>query len=87
MSDKDDKHSGDNSGDGHKKTLSLKGAPSTGGRPGMSRSTRAVVVEKRTRRVATPGTNTPTPKPHLGGAPQRPKRPARPTGRPTPSRS
>ncbi len=51
MADNDDKRE-DGSG---KKTLTLKGAPSLGGRPGMSRTSRTVVVEKRTRRVGAPG--------------------------------
>ena len=54
MADNDDKRD-----DGAKKTLTLKGAPSLGGRPGMSRSSRTVVVEKRTRRVGAPGTGAP----------------------------
>jgi len=58
MADNDDKHDS-NSGAG-KKTLTLKGAPQVGGRPGMSRSSRTVVVEKRTRRVPTPA-GTPAP--------------------------
>jgi translation initiation factor IF-2 len=54
MADNDDKH-GDDAGAGGKKTLTLKGAPNLGSRPGMSRSSRTVVVEKRTR-VVRPGT-------------------------------
>ena len=54
MADNDDKRD-DNSGAGGKKTLTLKGAPSFGARPGMSRTSRTVVVEKRTRRVGAPG--------------------------------
>ncbi|SFZ84910.1 translation initiation factor IF-2 [Devosia enhydra] len=53
MADNDDKRD-DNQGGG-KKTLTLKGAPSLGGRPGAARSSRTVVVEKRTRRVGPPG--------------------------------
>jgi len=53
MADNDDKH-GDDAGAGGKKTLTLKGAPNLGSRPGMSRSSRTVVVEKRTR-VVRPG--------------------------------
>jgi translation initiation factor IF-2 len=53
MADNDDKRD-DNQGGG-KKTLTLKGAPTLGGRPGMARSSRTVVVEKRTRRVGAPG--------------------------------
>ena len=49
MADNDDKRE---DGAGGKKTLTLKGAPNLGGRPGMSRSSRStVVVEKRTRVV------------------------------------
>ncbi|HEV7277612.1 MAG TPA: translation initiation factor IF-2 [Devosiaceae bacterium] len=51
MADNDDKRE-DGPGAGGKKTLTLKGAPNLGGRPGMSRSSRStVVVEKRTRVV------------------------------------
>ncbi|HVW92513.1 MAG TPA: translation initiation factor IF-2 [Devosia sp.] len=53
MADNDDKRD-DHSGAG-KRTLTLKGAPNLGARPGMSRSSRTVVVEKRTRRVGPPG--------------------------------
>ena len=49
MADNDDKRE-DGSG-GQKKTLTLKAAPNLGGRAGMSRSSRTVVVEKRTRAV------------------------------------
>jgi len=55
MSDRDDKRDTDQGG---KKTLTLKGgAPGVGARSGASRSSRSstVVVEKRTRRVGTPG--------------------------------
>ncbi len=55
MADNDDKRTDDSSGAGGKKTLTLKGGPGLGNRPGMARSSRTVVVEKRTRRVATPG--------------------------------
>jgi translation initiation factor IF-2 len=54
MADNDDKRSDDASGAGGKKTLTLKGGPNLGNRPGMSRTARTVVVEKRTRRVPTP---------------------------------
>ncbi|MDF2798154.1 MAG: infB [Devosia sp.] len=65
MADNDDKRIDDTSGGG-KKTLTLKGGPGAGNRPGMSRpQSRTVVVEKRTRRVPTPGAPT--------GAPQRPQ--------------
>jgi len=70
----------DNSGAGGKKTLTLKGGPSVGARPGVARSSRStVVVEKRTRRIGAPGAPTtsspspaPTPRPQqsTGGAPQ-----------------
>ena len=52
MADNDDKGA---AGAGGKKTLTLKAGPATGMRPGMSRSSRTVVVEKRTRRVPAPG--------------------------------
>ncbi|WP_127145026.1 translation initiation factor IF-2 [Pelagibacterium montanilacus] len=85
MSDKD--NNSDTSGSG-KKTLTLKGAPNAGARPGMSRSSRTtVVVEKRTRRVAGPGAG-------AGGGPaagaQQGRGPGggqRPGGRPGSSRS
>jgi translation initiation factor IF-2 len=65
MADNDDKRTDDTSGAG-KKTLTLKGGPGLGNRPGMARpQSRTVVVEKRTRRVATPGAPS--------GAPQRPQ--------------
>ncbi|RUT30210.1 translation initiation factor IF-2 [Arsenicitalea aurantiaca] len=54
MADNDDKRDDTNAGAGGKKTLTLKGAPNMGGRPGMARSSRTVVVEKRTRRVGAP---------------------------------
>ncbi|HFQ15466.1 MAG TPA: translation initiation factor IF-2, partial [Rhodobacteraceae bacterium] len=54
MSDKDNKNSG-NAGGQEKKTLSLKTGPAGAGRPIVARSTRSVVVERRTRRVVTPG--------------------------------
>ncbi|MGV3491820.1 MAG: translation initiation factor IF-2, partial [Devosia sp.] len=49
MADNDDKR--EDSGAGGKKTLSLKGAPNLGNRPNMARSSRTVVVEKRSRFV------------------------------------
>ena len=79
MADNDDKRE---DGAGGKKTLTLKGAPGLGGRPGMSRSSRStVVVEKRTRVVPPrgPGAHgaapTASPRPHPtqpngSGAPQ-----------------
>ncbi len=68
MADNDDKR---DDGAGGKKTLTLKGSPNLGGRPGVSRSSRStVVVEKRTRVVPPRG-----PGAHGGapsGAPSRP---------------
>jgi translation initiation factor IF-2 len=63
MAENDDKRTDDN---GAKKTLTLKGGPGLGNRPGVSRgpSRSTVVVEKRTRLVPKP--NAPS------GAPQRP---------------
>jgi translation initiation factor IF-2 len=73
MADNDDKR---DDGAGGKKTLTLKGAPNLGGRPGMARSSRStVVVEKRTRVVPPRGpgsySNAPSggsgaPRPHPG---------------------
>ncbi|HEY0918191.1 MAG TPA: hypothetical protein VGD93_03160, partial [Devosia sp.] len=66
MADNDDKR-GDDASAGGKKTLTLKGAPNLGGRPGVSRSSRTVVVEKRTRvvRPGAPGFGTgAAPRPH-----------------------
>ncbi|MDB5560752.1 MAG: Translation initiation factor 2 [Hyphomicrobiales bacterium] len=68
MADNDDKLD-DNAGAG-KKTLTLKGGPAFGARPGMSRTSRTVVVEKRTRRIGSPG------------APGAPNAPTNPTPRP-----
>ncbi|WP_116652248.1 translation initiation factor IF-2 [Pelagibacterium sediminicola] len=84
MTDKD--KSSDNQGSG-KKTLTLKGAPNLGQRPGMSRSSRStVVVEKRTRRVGAPGAGAPSGAAPSGSRPQAPggQRPGgqRPGGRP-----
>ncbi len=73
MADNDDKRTDDT---GAKKTLTLKGGPGLGNRPGVSRgaSRSTVVVEKRTRLV---------PKPNAGsGAPQRPQSGAPGGGRP-----
>jgi len=70
MSDQDDKRDDTTSGEGPKKTLTLKGAPNLGGRPSVARSSRAVVVEKRTRRVGAPA----------GPAPAARPQPARPAG-------
>ncbi|MHA6689344.1 translation initiation factor IF-2 [Devosia sp. A449] len=65
MADNDDKRTDDT---GAKKTLTLKGGPGLGNRPGMSRgpSRSTVVVEKRTRLV---------PKPNAPSAPHRPAGP------------
>jgi len=65
MADNDDKRTDDTSGAGGKKTLTLKAGPGVGNRPGVSRTSRTVVVEKRTRRVPTPGAPS--------GQPQRPQ--------------
>jgi len=71
MADNDDKRTDDTSGAGGKKTLTLKGGPGLGNRPGMSRSSRTVVVEKRTRRVPTPGAPAgQAQRQQTGGAPQ-----------------
>ena len=73
MADNDDKRTEDT---GAKKTLTLKGGPGLGNRPGMSRgpSRSTVVVEKRTRLVPKP--NAPA------NAPQRPQSGAPSGGRP-----
>lgn len=72
MADNDDKRTDDASG---KKTLTLKGGPGLGNRPGMSRgpSRSTVVVEKRTRVV---------PKPNVGAPSGTGGRPAGAPGRP-----
>src|SRR3569623_1612602 len=74
MADSDDK----TQEGAHKKTLTLKGSPAVGARPGMSRGPRTVEVETRTRVV--PHGNT--------GAPARPARaapaPSAPPSRPAP---
>jgi translation initiation factor IF-2 len=79
MADNDDNRTEDTSA---KKTLTLKGGPGLGNRPGMSRgpSRSTVVVEKRTRLVPKP--NAPM------GAPQRPQSaaPSNPGSRPPLSR-
>ncbi|HLV83879.1 MAG TPA: translation initiation factor IF-2 [Devosia sp.] len=77
MADNDDKRTDDT---GAKKTLTLKGGPGLGNRPGVSRgpSRSTVVVEKRTRLV---------PKPNVpSGAPQRPQSSASNQGRPAAGR-
>jgi translation initiation factor IF-2 len=73
MADNDDKR--DDHGAGGKKTLTLKGGPAMGGgmRPGMGRSSRTVVVEKRTRRVGPPGSG---PAPHATSGAPAPRQPA-----------
>jgi translation initiation factor IF-2 len=88
MADNDDKR--DDHGAG-KRTLTLKGAPNLGARPGMGRSSRTVVVEKRTRRVGPPGaahgpnptTGAPPPRsPASNGAASGGRPPLRAGGRP-----
>ncbi len=71
MSEQNDKNNKNNKSESGKKTLSLKGASLSGKTLSLSRSTRSVVVEKRTRRVLTPSAKggIPSPKPHLGAAP------------------
>jgi translation initiation factor IF-2 len=67
MADNDDKRD-DHAGG--KKTLTLKGGPAMGGlRPGLGRSSRTVVVEKRTRRVGPPGSPGASPHAPAGSAP------------------
>lgn len=76
MSDKDNNN---NDGDSPKKTLSLKGRTGAAGRPVVARSTRSVVVERRTRRVM-PGTG-PTAHPSVPkSAPAASRPPARQAG-------
>ena len=77
MADNDDKRTDETSGAGGKKTLTLKGGPNLGNRPGMSRSSRTVVVEKRTRRVPTPQGA-----PGGGSGNRAPGGPGQPGGRP-----
>jgi len=68
MADNDDKR---DDGAGGKKTLTLKGSPNLGGRPGVARSSRStVVVEKRTRVVPPRGPGAQGGAP--SGAPSRP---------------
>ncbi len=75
MADSDDKTQ-----DGaHKKTLTLKGGPAVGARPGMSRSGRPTVVVERKTRVVPHGT-TGAPRAGAGPAP-RPSSPAAPVSR------
>jgi translation initiation factor IF-2 len=76
MADNDDKR--DDSGAGGKKILTLKGGPPMGARPGMSRTSRTVVVEKRTRRVGAPASfgapaANPAPRPSSPQAPAAPR--------------
>ncbi len=80
MTDKDDKSKETTNAPG-KKTLSLKSGPAASGRPMVSRSTRSVVVERRTRRVVTPGAGA---RPHGANATPAARPPAR---RPAPSKS
>ncbi len=78
MADSDDKTQ-----DGaHKKTLTLKGGPSAGARPGMSRGPRTVVVEKRTRVVPHTNPSAPARPASNGAAPARPPTRSSDTGRP-----
>uniref|UniRef100_UPI0037BEC37E translation initiation factor IF-2 n=1 Tax=Devosia aquimaris TaxID=2866214 RepID=UPI0037BEC37E len=69
MADNDDKRTDDN---GAKKTLTLKGGPGLGNRPGMSRgpSRSTVVVEKRTRLVPKPNVPSGAQRPAAGGSSQ-----------------
>ena len=78
MADNDDKRTEDT---GAKKTLTLKGGPGLGNRPGMSRgpSRSTVVVEKRTRLVPKPNAPITAPQRPQGGAPSNGRPPA---GRP-----
>lgn len=78
MADNDDKRTDDT---GAKKTLTLKGGPGLGNRPGMSRgpSRSTVVVEKRTRLVPKPNAPSVRPQPS-SAAPSQGQRP--PAGRP-----
>jgi translation initiation factor IF-2 len=78
MADNDDKRTEDT---GAKKTLTLKGGPGLGNRPGMSRgpSRSTVVVEKRTRLVPKPNAPMTAPQRPQGGAPSNGRPPA---GRP-----
>jgi len=85
MADSDDT----NTGAGGKKTLTLKGGPSSGSRPGMSRPSRTVVVEKRTRRFGAPGapgssnpSQAGSPRPQGGPGSPGGQRPGQPGGRP-----
>ncbi|MFT6658119.1 MAG: translation initiation factor IF-2 [Maritalea sp.] len=76
MSD-NDKRSDVTPGDGDKKTLSLKGGPAGGGRPGGGRSSRTVVVEKRSRTFTPPSTGAaPRPKASEGASVGRPGAPS-----------
>jgi translation initiation factor IF-2 len=77
MADNDDKR--EDSGAGGKKTLTLKATPNLGNRPNMARSSRTVVVEKRTRFVPA---SAPPHVPHgsTGTAPSRPQTSSAPAG-------
>ena len=68
MSDKDKKSDNGKTDAPEKKTLSLKTGAGSSGRPVVSRSTRSVVVERRTRRVVKPG-STPNMRPHAANRP------------------
>ncbi|HUV32660.1 MAG TPA: hypothetical protein VMW31_03735, partial [Devosiaceae bacterium] len=61
MTDKDNRTDSATGAPG-KKTLTLKGSPSLSARSGSSRSSRTVVVERRTRRVGAPGSAGPAPR-------------------------
>ncbi|TDQ61888.1 translation initiation factor IF-2 [Maritalea mobilis] len=81
MSDKD-KRSDATPGSGGKKTLTLKGAPGGGARPGGTRSSRTVVVETRNRRINPPAAGANRARPQQGAAPasQGEKRPQQSAG-------
>ncbi|MCF6325922.1 MAG: translation initiation factor IF-2 [Devosiaceae bacterium] len=68
MSDKDNKSDDGTDSVSEKKTLSLKTGPGSAGRPVVARSTRSIVVERRTRRVVKPG-STPNMRPQAANRP------------------
>ncbi|NOZ33529.1 MAG: translation initiation factor IF-2 [Alphaproteobacteria bacterium] len=75
------------SGTGGRKTLTLKSSPAFGARPGGMRTSRTVVVEKRTRRLNRPGTASAQPHPQGATPPPKPapaptRAPERPGPRP-----
>ncbi|AVX02751.1 translation initiation factor IF-2 [Maritalea myrionectae] len=74
MSDKDN-GSDATPGGGGKKTLTLKGAPGGGARPGGTRSSRTVVVETRNRRINPPAAGANRARPQQGGPAQGENRP------------